>query len=89
MPKILKLVPIGRRIGVVLDVPTDDYGCVTIYTAKELADVLAAEREACAVAAEMIADQIIAPTHGAWDRGYAAGRKDAGAAIRARSTLSE
>lgn len=52
--------------------------------AEWLREKIAAEREACENAAFGPPDTIAAPTHGAWDRGYWAGRADAAKSIRDR-----
>lgn len=48
MPRIMQLVPIDGRLGVVLDVPSSLGGSVSIYTEDEISALLAVEREACA-----------------------------------------
>lgn len=52
--------------------------------AERIDDATAAEREACAKIAAAPIRSIEAPTHGAWERGYRAGRDEAAAAIRNR-----
>lgn len=52
MPRIMQLVPIDGRLGVVLDVPSSLGGSVSIYTEDEISALLAVEREACAKIAD-------------------------------------
>lgn len=57
--------------------------------AEDVEKAVAAEREACAAVAAPPTEQLYAPTHGAWDRGYEQGRIDAAAAIRERNNSTQ
>jgi len=54
------------------------------YLRARIDEAVAAEREACAEIADAEPAALYGPTHGAFDRGYQAGRRDAAKAIRNR-----